>query len=195
MLLQDLISSKPELVLPGQQLDEISRFSYFRGWITSGGRISNELYSHLMKARLGFTKLKHLLRPPDFWLSIKIEIGATAHGHWEQIFEKFWCLNTVVCVILIEFRGTSCIIKSEVRRNVQGPRVHSLKQHWIRISHDGCPCSKNVRLSVHCWTIERCFAVVSPWHWIVCEIIIPWTGSLVEFDCRFGAGEITSTWQ
>lgn len=68
MLLNEWISSKPNILLARKQLDEVGRFSYL------GSCISDEVSSHILKARLAFVSLGRLWRRPDIWLSIKARV-------------------------------------------------------------------------------------------------------------------------
>lgn len=60
MLLQDWIGSMPKRGLPGEQLDEIEKFSYLSSCISPSGRLSEEASSRMQKARLSFANWRHL---------------------------------------------------------------------------------------------------------------------------------------
>lgn len=72
--LHDLIGSKPNPVLAGEQLDEMGRLSDVGSCISTRDRISDEVYSRIRKALLVFGNLRHLRHRKDFGLSIKVGI-------------------------------------------------------------------------------------------------------------------------
>lgn len=74
MLFQNWIKSKSNLVLAGEQADEVDRLSHLDSCITRGGRILEEVSSRMRKARLGFTKVRHLWCPRHIRLSIKVRL-------------------------------------------------------------------------------------------------------------------------
>lgn len=71
ILFQDWINSKPDLVLAQQELGEVERFSYSDSSMSPSGRLSDEVSSHIQKARLTFANLRHLRRNHDNRLSVK----------------------------------------------------------------------------------------------------------------------------
>lgn len=59
--------SEPNLAGTTEKLNEVDRLSHLGKCISSCGNISDEVPSRVNKARLAFTKLRHLRRRCDIW--------------------------------------------------------------------------------------------------------------------------------
>lgn len=78
-----------------------------------GGRASEETVSGIQKSRVIFANLRHLWRRRDIRSSIKGRVYTTAvkslllYGSetWQNAYEEFRCLKTVVFIASIEYGG------------------------------------------------------------------------------------------
>ncbi|CAH8657151.1 unnamed protein product [Dicrocoelium dendriticum] len=70
-LLQDWQVPLPALTLAGETLEVVESFVYLGCCITAGGAVGDEISMRISKARLAFSRLRHLWRRHDIRLSIK----------------------------------------------------------------------------------------------------------------------------
>ncbi|VDO98358.1 unnamed protein product [Schistosoma margrebowiei] len=74
MLLQDWVTSTPELMIGSEVVERVDRFSYHTSLISHCGLAFDEISARIHKARLDFAKLHHLWRRQDIRLSNKGQI-------------------------------------------------------------------------------------------------------------------------
>ncbi|VDP41817.1 unnamed protein product, partial [Echinostoma caproni] len=55
MLLQDWVGPAPSLVPTGELIEQVDKFCYLGSYISSSGRITDEVSARIQKARLAFT--------------------------------------------------------------------------------------------------------------------------------------------
>ncbi|CAH8297389.1 unnamed protein product [Schistosoma turkestanicum] len=71
MLLQDWVSSAPELVIGSEVVERVDRFTYLGSLISADGLVTDEISARIQKARLAFANLRHLWRRRDIRLLTK----------------------------------------------------------------------------------------------------------------------------
>ena len=71
VLLQDWTESNPELLISGEVLGTVDKFTYLGSCITAGGHIAEDLSMRIVKARVAFCNLRHLWRRKDVSLKVK----------------------------------------------------------------------------------------------------------------------------
>ncbi|VDO62202.1 unnamed protein product [Schistosoma margrebowiei] len=62
MLLQDWVTSTPELVIGSEVVECVDRFTYLGSLISPCGLVCDEISARIQKARLAFANLRHLWR-------------------------------------------------------------------------------------------------------------------------------------
>ncbi|TNN05293.1 polyprotein, partial [Schistosoma japonicum] len=71
MLLQDWLNSAPKLVIGGETIECVNRFTYLGSLISPNGLVSDEISARIHKARSAFANLRHLWRRRDIRLMTK----------------------------------------------------------------------------------------------------------------------------
>lgn len=90
---QDLTSTKPNLVLAGEELDDADCLNYLSSCVSSSGRKPDELSPWVQKFRLAFNTLKHLWRRRDIQFLIK-GLGYTAAAKSVMLYDpETWPLT------------------------------------------------------------------------------------------------------
>ena len=78
LMLQDWVSTTHSLTISGETLEVVDKFVYLGSCLTNDGRISEEVSKRIQKARLAFSKLRHLWCRKDISLSVKGRVYAAA---------------------------------------------------------------------------------------------------------------------
>ncbi|VDO76135.1 unnamed protein product [Schistosoma margrebowiei] len=78
MLLQDWVTSTPELVIGSEVVECVDRFTYLGSLISPCGLVCNEISARIQKARLAFANLRHLWRRRDIRLPTKGRVYCAA---------------------------------------------------------------------------------------------------------------------
>ncbi|CAH8430565.1 unnamed protein product [Schistosoma mattheei] len=78
MLLQDWVTSTPELVIGSEVVECVDRFTYLGSLISPCGLVCDEISARIQKARLAFANLRHLWRRRDIRLSTKGRVYCAA---------------------------------------------------------------------------------------------------------------------
>ncbi|CAH8481648.1 unnamed protein product [Schistosoma intercalatum] len=78
MLLQDWVSSTPELIIGSEVIERVDRFTYLGSLISPCGLVCDEISARIQKARLAFANLRHLWRRRDIRLSTKGRVYCAA---------------------------------------------------------------------------------------------------------------------
>ncbi|VDO81413.1 unnamed protein product, partial [Schistosoma margrebowiei] len=78
MLLQDWVTSTPELVIGSEVVECVDRFTYLESLISPCGPVCDEISARIQKARLAFANLRHLWRRRDIRLSTKGRVYCAA---------------------------------------------------------------------------------------------------------------------
>ncbi|KAH9592214.1 hypothetical protein MS3_00004229 [Schistosoma haematobium] len=71
MLLQDWIASTPELMIEGEVVERVDRFTYLRSLISPRRLLCDEISARIQKARLASANLRHLWSKRDIRLPTK----------------------------------------------------------------------------------------------------------------------------
>ena len=71
VLLYDWTESNPVLLISGEVLGTVDKFTYLGSCITAGGHIAEHLSMRIVKARVAFCNLRHLWRRKDVSLKVK----------------------------------------------------------------------------------------------------------------------------
>ncbi|TNN17061.1 polyprotein, partial [Schistosoma japonicum] len=78
MLLQDWLNSAPKLVIGGETIECVNRFTYLGSLISPNGLVSDEILARIHEARSAFANLRHLWRRRDIRLMTK---GRALHSN------------------------------------------------------------------------------------------------------------------
>ena len=78
MMLQDWVGVTPNLLIKGQFIERVDKFTYMGSCITLDGSIAEELSSRIRKTRLAFFNLHHMWRRNDIKLSTKGRVYSAA---------------------------------------------------------------------------------------------------------------------
>ncbi|VDO85812.1 unnamed protein product [Schistosoma margrebowiei] len=71
MLLQNWVTSTPELMIGSEVIECVDRFTYLGSLVSPCGLVCDKISARIQKARLAFTNLRHLLCRRDIRLSTK----------------------------------------------------------------------------------------------------------------------------
>ena len=142
VLLQDVDALTSPLILQGEQLDIVERFTYLGSCISSDGSVTDEVKARISKARTAFANLRHLWRQKGLPLELKGRVyratvrAVLLYGSetWSvraedvrrlQVFDNR-CLRTIAHV------GWSQRIRNEViRKRVLGDNFDSTIKECI----------------------------------------------------------------
>ncbi|VDO65333.1 unnamed protein product [Schistosoma margrebowiei] len=93
MLLQDWVTSTPELVIGSEVVECVDRFTYLGSLISPCGLVCDEISARIQKARLAFANLRHLWRRRDIRLSTKGRVYCAA----VRSVLLYGCISIVKC--------------------------------------------------------------------------------------------------
>ena len=161
VLLQDWRGLQPTLVLAGQPLEVVDKYTYLGSCISSSANVVDEVTARISKARLAFANLRHLWRQRNISLSVKGRVYNAAVRSVLLYGSETWPLRVEDTRRLLVFDHRCLrsiagvwwerrISNTEVRRMVLGTRNRSIDElitlhrlrwlgHVLRMSADRLP--------------------------------------------------------
>lgn len=92
-MLQDLQNLNAPLVIQGEPLEIVDRFTYLGSCVSSDCRVKHEVDARISKARIAFANLRHLWRQKGISLGLKGRVYMTTVRAVLLYGSETWCLR------------------------------------------------------------------------------------------------------